>query len=162
MYSIKYDPKKDLKNWLRIKNKYPADFTLTKYYPFDKKIKLTKNNFNQISKTINKNKLADYNKQANLLSKAWHKKESETVKKIVDYLKIPYRTINFKASLTTAYIMPYDYKDKWFMIPTHKNLAGQLKVLTHELFHLYHLSKNPRLPKDESEQEVNQFLKTHY
>lgn len=159
MSTIKYDPKKDLKNWLRIKSKYPADFTLNKHYPFNKKIKLTKNNFDQILKTINKSKLINYNKQAILLTKAWYKKKNRIVKNITDYLEIPYKKINFKASLTTAYIMPYDYKDKWFMIPAHKNLAEQLKVLTHELFHLYHIKKEPQTSRKKLEQTVNIFLK---
>ena len=66
---------------------------------------------------------------------------------------------NFKADLTTAYIMPYDYKGKWFMIPTHKNISGQLRVIAHELFHLYHISKEPKISTIKLEKEVSNFLK---
>ncbi len=162
MSTIKYDPKKDLKNWLRIKEKYPADFTLTKYYPFGSQIKLTMRNFNQIVKTINNDKLDKYNKQAVSLIQIWFKKENRIIKEITGYLRVPYKKINFKANLTTAYIIPYDYKDKWFMIPTHKNLAEQLKILTHELFHLYHIKKEPQATQEKLEKTVNDFLTSSY
>lgn len=41
MIFVKYDPAQDLRNWLRIKKKYPENFTITKFYPFNKSVKLS-------------------------------------------------------------------------------------------------------------------------
>ena len=87
--------------------------------------------------------------------------EDKVVKEITNYLKVPSKQFNLKCHLTTAYIMPYDFKDKWFMIPTHKNLAQQIECVIHELFHLYHTDKKPITSFQEREEEVEKFIKTY-
>lgn len=161
MPSITYSPKQDLKNWLRIKQRYSEDFYITKSYPFDKNIELSKDNFNCILKTINPAKIKRFRAQAVLIKKEWLKKEDEIIKKITNYLKVPFKKFDFKINLTTVYIMPYDYKDKWFMIPTHKEVDKQIQCIVHELFHLYHLEKDPFLSQEELEEEVRKFYKRH-
>lgn len=34
--------------------------------------------------------------------------EDKTIKKITDYLNIPFQKFNLRVNLTTAYLMPYD------------------------------------------------------
>lgn len=159
MISINYNPIKDLKNWLRIKTKYPDNFCFTKYYPFNEKIELNKNNFNLILKTINIKQIKKFNQQAGFIRKEWQKNEKEIIKKITSYLKMPNKKFNFKVNLTTAYLMPYSFKDRWFMVPTHKKIQGQIECMVHELFHLYHLKKDPRAKYEELERKVQDFLR---
>jgi hypothetical protein len=158
MLSIIYDPQKDLQNWLRIKEKYPASFEFTKFYPFDKKIKLSKNNIPGLSKTIFPSQIITFNKQAQVIAKTWQKIEDKVIKEITDYLGLPFKKFKLIVHLTTAYLMPYDFQDKWFMIPTHKNIDNQMKCFTHELFHLYDIQKNAPLHYQELEKRVNKFL----
>ncbi|MDZ7798281.1 MAG: hypothetical protein U5L76_01535 [Patescibacteria group bacterium] len=159
MTKILYEPKKDLKNWLRIKDKYPESFTITKHYPFDKDIILKKENFRKILSSISKTKTKYFNIQAKIIKKTWQTREDKIINKITDYLSFPFSKIDFKANLTTAYLMPYDYKDKWFMIPTHKGIEDQILCLIHELFHLYQVKKNPNMNEVKKEKEVKDFLK---
>jgi predicted RNA-binding protein Jag len=155
---IKYNPIQDLKNWFRIKEKYPDNFTITEFYPFDKSIELSQNNFDKILKTVDKKKIEKFNRQAELIEKKWQQVGDEIIKKITDYLKVPFEKIDFKVNLTTAYLMPYDKRHNWFMIPTHKKLEEQIKSIAHELFHLYHLKNSPSLPQEKLEKEVQRFL----
>jgi hypothetical protein len=71
---------------------------------------------------------------------------------------MPFQRFNLSANLTTAYYMPYDYHHKWFMVPTHKNLKGQLICITHELFHLYDIQKNGERSYEEKEKSVEKFM----
>ena len=158
MMLIKYDPKQDLKNWLRIKQKNINDFTITKFYPFDKNIELNQTNFNLIVKTISLEKIKEFENQAIKIKQEWEKRENELIKRITDYLNIPFKKINFKVSLTTAFLMPYDFKDAWFMVPTHKNIQKQFNCILHELFHFYHLQKDKTISLKELEEEVQKFL----
>ena len=84
MFSISYDPTQDLQNWLRIKAKYPETFKLTQFYPFDKRIRLSKNNFEKIVKTIPAGKIQEFNRQAETLKIVWQKQEDEIIKKITE------------------------------------------------------------------------------
>jgi len=161
MTKILYEPKKDLKNWLRIKEEYPESFTITRYYPFDKDIILKKENFRKILSSISKTKTKHFNIQAKVIKKAWQNREDKIINKITDYLNTPFTKIDFKANLTTSYLMPYDSKDRWFMISTHKDLEDQIVCLIHELFHLYQLKKNPSMSKIEREKEVEDFLNNY-
>jgi len=215
MVFITYNPAQDLKNWIRIKNKYPDDFThaperhgcpssaeallrredkpvdewlnvkrrsvrgsahgtpfgekgatavkswgstITEHYPFDRDIELNKDNFARIVKTIDPEKIRVFNKQAEQLKQEWLRKEDEIINKIIKYLNMPFEKFDFKVSLTTAYLIPYDYQDKWFMVPTHKGIDEQIECVIHELFHLYQLNRNPTTLRDELEQEVEKFL----
>lgn len=158
MVSIKYDPAQDLKNWLRIKREYPEDFTITRFYPFNKSIELNEGNFNRILKSVSKEKLEIFTGQARLIERRWSRIEDKVIRRITDYLNIPFKKFNIRVSLTNAYLMPYDFKDKWFMIPTHKKRSEQIRCLTHELFHLYHLHKNSGASIEELEEEVRRFF----
>lgn len=158
MIYIKYEPRKDLKNWLRIKEKYPESFKITRDYPFDKKIELKKENFERILDSIIEEKVNIYNDQAKMIKRAWLKKENKIVKNITEYLNIPFEKFDLKVNLTTAYLMPYDFKDKWLMVPTHKKLDKQMECLTHELFHLYQVKKNPNITDEKREKEAGEFL----
>ena len=157
MFSISYDPTQDLQNWLRIKAKYPETFKLTQFYPFDKRIRLSKNNFEKIVKTIPAGKIQEFNRQAETLKIVWQKQEDEVIKKITNFLKTPFQKFNLAANLTTAYYMPYDYSHKWFMAPTHKNLNGQLICIIHELFHFYDIQKNGERGYEEKEKALEEF-----
>lgn len=157
---IIYDPKSDLKNWLRIKEKYPDNFTITKYYPFNKNIDLVQENDTKILNTIKPNDLEKFNKQADEIKAAWGKIETTVLDKIFKYLGKTFHLIDFTVNLTTAYYMPYDEIDDWFMIPTHKPLGDQLKCIAHELFHLYQAKLSPSLSQNEREAEVEKFLKS--
>ncbi|MFH1112220.1 MAG: hypothetical protein V1712_04120 [Patescibacteria group bacterium] len=154
---IAYDANRDLKNWLRIKENYPKTFTITKYYPFDKKISLNREKFDDIVKTINTVDIKRFDELANSITLEWKKIEKKITSQIFDYLG-GLKPINFKANLTTAYLMPYDEHDNWFMIPTHKSITEQLRCIAHELFHLYHCQKNPSVSQKERELEVQKFL----
>jgi len=158
MINVQYNPTQDLKNWLRIKNKYSDNFSITEYYPFDRNIELNKDNFTRIVKTIDPEKIKVFDRQAEKLKKEWLSREDEFINKITKYLNIPFEKIDFKVSLTTANLIPYDYQDKWFMVPTHKGIDRQIKCIVHELFHLYYLKKSPTTLRGELEQEVEKFL----
>ncbi|MFA4936799.1 MAG: hypothetical protein WC575_00690 [Patescibacteria group bacterium] len=154
---ITYDANRDLKNWFRIKENYPETFTIIKYYPFDKNIPLNHEKFNAIVKTISVTDIKSFDELANGITLEWKKIEKKVTSQIFDYLG-GLKSINFKVNLTTAYLMPYDERDNWFMIPTHKSITEQLRCIAHELFHLYHYQKNPSASQKERELEVQKFL----
>jgi len=157
MFSISYDPTQDLQNWLRIKAKYPETFKLTRFYPFAKNIELNRDNFDKILKTISIDKIQEFSRQAETIQVAWLKQEDEVIGKITAYLKTPFQKFNLTASLTTAYYMPYDYQHKWFMVPTHKNLNGQIICIIHEIFHFYDIQKNGERSYEEKEKALEIF-----
>lgn len=156
---ITYDPTADLKNWFRIKEHYPDNFTLTEFYPFDRSIKFERENFDDILKTIDSQGIMRFNAQALAIEAAWKKIEPKVLAAIFIYLGATFPVLDCKVNLTTAYRMPYDERDNWFMVPTHKPLAEQLRCLAHELFHLYHLKQNPSSAQPKREVAVQEFLK---
>lgn len=160
MLHITYDPKKDAKNWIRLAAQYPDEFTLTRYYPFDRTIPVKKENLDRIAGSITHAIVQDFQRQAEVIARAWQSQEHMMVQKIADYLRVSSVSLEAKAALTTAYRMPYDVADRWFMIPTHKPLSQQLRTILHELFHFYHLMKTPEASRSERESAVEQFLKT--
>jgi len=155
---IIYDSAADLKNWLRIKNKYPENFTFTEFYPFDKNIFLIGENIELLKKTLSEQDIVTFTEQAKILEQEWKRVESKILNKIFEYFKKDLSVIDFTANLTTAYYMPYDERYNWFMIPTHKSISEQLRCIIHELFHLYQKEINPLLSYVEREKEVNLFL----
>ena len=159
MMRITYDPIADLHNWLRIKEKYPDNFTTTPFYPFDKTVVLAKGNLDDIAVTIDSSTIIKFNNQALALKKAWDQIERQVLQAIGDYLGTELVMFDVKVNLTTAYLMPYDEQDNWFMIPTHKPLVKQLRCIAHELFHLYQTKINPKLLQEEREAEVHKFLR---
>jgi anion-transporting ArsA/GET3 family ATPase len=82
LLSISYDPKQDLQNWLRIKEKYPETFRFTQFYPFDKNIELRQDNLDKIKMTISDDQIKAFNHQAELIQTAWPKQADEIIKKI--------------------------------------------------------------------------------
>ena len=158
MLSISYDPIKDLQNWLRIKEKHPETFRLTEFYPFAVSRELNQDNLEKIAATISPDKLKEFDEQALKILAQWPVIKSKVISDISRHLNMPVPEFDLAVNLTTAYYMPYDFQHKWFMIPTHKNLDGQMKCFIHELFHLCDIYKNGDLPYEEKERRVEKFL----
>ncbi len=158
MLKITYSPKQDLLNWLRLKNAYPSEFTLTADYPFNRRISLTERSIDTIAASLSEEKKKEFRNTAIRLERKWQSIETDEVRRIVSFLKVPYTLIYAKASLTTAYKMPYDYKDKWFMIQARKPLEWQIENIIHELFHLYQLKNDPDTTRIQLETTVKKYL----
>lgn len=158
MLNVYYSKEKDARNWLRLKSTYPLDFQFSKYYPFNKNIPLDEKNLQKIANSISKKKLATLDRKAAILARAWSVQEDKYLKKITDYLNLPFKKYEFRACLTTAYRMPYDIRDRWFMVSANKSISDQITGIVHEIFHHYHLIKHPKANFDELENEVKKLL----
>lgn len=162
MLSISYSPHHDLKNWLRIARRYPENFQLNKDYPFNRRIPLRDEFVPKIVASLANVTRQRFEKRAKLLEGKWMKIEDATVWLITKSLSIPFSILDARAALTTAYLMPYDVHDRWFMIPATKPLKVQLRTIIHELFHLYHIRRSPNTPRNELEETVERFLQQHW
>lgn len=149
---------KDLQNWLRIKEKYPETFRFTQFYPFNANLELNQDNLEKIVVTISPDKLKEFDEQAQKISAKWQVIKNKTILDIGHYLSMSVPDFDLAINLTTAYYMPYDFKHKWFMVPTHKNLNDQMECFIHELFHLCDIQKNGDMPYEEKERRVEKFL----
>lgn len=156
--TVTYNPRADVSNWLRIADTDRDAFCLTKEYPCNRSIPLDRNRIDELIASIDPSVIRCFETQAALLERRWRELEMVVVKKITDHLGIPFSTMDARASLTTAYRMPYDFKDKWFMAPTHKPVGRQLAIITHELFHLYQLTDKPDTPRQQLEIDVEVFI----
>lgn len=162
MLSIAYDPTKDLRNWFRIAKAYPENFQLTKDYPFNRRISLRDEFVPKIVSSLPNITRQRFKKRAKLLEDKRVKIEDATVRLITKSLGMPFSLLDARADLTTAYFMPYDVHDRWFMIPATKPLDIQLRTIVHELFHLYHLQRNPNAARNGLEETVERFLQLHW
>lgn len=162
MLTITYNPKHDLRNWMRIAKSDGAKFVLTRFYPFDRTIPLDERNAGKILETLPKKTAIAFQQQAHDLERRWASLEQSAINAISNFLDTKPYPIAARASLTTAYRMPYDVRDHWFMIPTHKDQRQQLRVILHELFHLHHLRRSPDTPRNELEETVECFLQQHW
>jgi len=158
MLTIQYSPQDDLKNWLRLQRVDGACFQFTQDYPFQRDIPLIIENQDQLIKSLNLEVLAHYQSTAKLIEKTWTEREVGELSKIAAYLNIPTIQINAKASLTTAYKMPYDYKFEWFMIQACKPLEWQMNNIVHEIFHICQLRQDPDMLQSRREREVERYL----
>lgn len=162
MLSIAYNPIKDLRNWFRIARNYPENFQLTKDYPFDRRIPLRDELIPKIVASLPKVTRQQFEKRAKLLEDKWMKIEDATVRLITKSLGMPFSLLDARAALTTAYFMPYNARDRWFVIPATKPLKVQLRTIVHELFHLYHIRRSPNTPRNELEKTVERFLQQRW
>lgn len=158
MLTVTYNPRADINNWLRIANTDRDAFCLTKEYPCDRSIPLDRGRLDELIASIDPSAIRRFKTQAALLEHRWRELETAVVKKITEYLAMPSSAMDARAALTTAYRMPYDFKDTWFMVPTHKPVERQLAIIAHELFHLYQLTDKPDTPLQKLESDVEAFI----
>ncbi len=158
MLTVTYNPRSDINNWLRIAEADRDAFCLTKEYPCDRSIPLDRSRIDELIASIDPSAIQRFETQAALLERRWRELETAVVKKITEYLTMPFSTMDARAALTTAYRMPYDLKDRWLMVPTHKPVERQLAIIAHELFHLYQLTDRPDTPRQKLETDVEAFI----
>jgi hypothetical protein len=158
MLTVQYSPQDDLKNWLRLQKADGAAFQITNDYPFDRNVPLSEHNIDQLLQSLPPSSLWQFQTTAKLIEYTWGQVEVKELEAIAGYLKITEVKINAKASLTTAYKMPYDHRFEWFMIQANKPLERQIENVVHELFHICQNRADPNISPQQREYNVQQYL----